>query len=450
MTANETQDSADLEFTGERFTPEISGQIAFEHLHRYHFARALVAGKAVLDVACGEGYGSDILAQSAASVVGVDIAEDAVSHARARYGSDKLVFVAASAAQLPFADAQFDVVVSFETIEHHDQHEAMISEIRRVLRPGGLLVISSPNKLHYSIEPGYTNPYHVKELFREEFRALIGRYFPNSRLFGQRVVHGSVLISSEDAAGTLQAFENVRLKDGELVRQADLSAPLYDLIVASDGQLPELHSSLFEATVHGMDPAGFYGVHLPERVNVADNRIAQLDQELGRANDTRGHLERLDGSVAAVEGRLEGLDGSVAAVGARLESVLGGLDLKLAEILDARAAEQLLATDIRRLGSELDSTLEHLDGLQKKLQDAENRMRADEELLGQVNRELGSVQEKLEVAENQARADAESLAHANRQIEIRDARLREIHDSTSWRSTAWLRAIGNMVRGGKR
>ena len=156
MTTHENGGSADLQFTGERFTPEISGQIAFEHLHRYYFAQSLIAGKAVLDVACGEGYGSDILSRSASSVVGVDIATQAVEHATERYGSDKLSFVAASAAHLPFDDAQFDAVVSFETIEHHDQHDEMMSEIRRVLKPGGLMIMSSPNKQHYSIEPGYT------------------------------------------------------------------------------------------------------------------------------------------------------------------------------------------------------------------------------------------------------------------------------------------------------
>ena len=97
----------------------------------------------------------------------------------------------------------------------------------------------------------------------------------------------------------------MRLKERRAVAAADLAAPLYDLVVASDRELAGLHSSLFEATVHGMDPAGFYGVHLPERVNIADNRIAQLDQELSRVQDNRGHLEKLDGSVISIGTRLD-------------------------------------------------------------------------------------------------------------------------------------------------
>jgi ubiquinone/menaquinone biosynthesis C-methylase UbiE len=170
----------DLAFTGERFMPEVA-QIAFEHLHRYHFAARFCAGKQVVDVACGEGYGSQILSGVADSVTGIDISAEAVAHAAGRYGSDRLRFVEASAALLPLEDDSVDVVVSFETIEHHDQHEEMLSEIRRVLRPGGMLIMSSPNKQHYSIDPGYENPYHVKELFRHELIELIQRYFRSSR-----------------------------------------------------------------------------------------------------------------------------------------------------------------------------------------------------------------------------------------------------------------------------
>ena len=77
---------ADITFTGERFVPGCAGEIAYEHWHRYAFARQFVAGKRVLDAACGEGYGSALLASVAASVVGVDIDAPAVAHAAERYG----------------------------------------------------------------------------------------------------------------------------------------------------------------------------------------------------------------------------------------------------------------------------------------------------------------------------------------------------------------------------
>jgi ubiquinone/menaquinone biosynthesis C-methylase UbiE len=264
----------DLEFTGERFLPEVSGQIAFEHLHRYYFAKSLVKGCRVLDVACGEGYGSWILSSEALEVVGVDIAPDAVTHARERYTDSNVSFVEASAAKLPFDDGVFDAVVSFETIEHVTFHKEMMSEIKRVLNKDGIFIISSPNKQYYSIESGYHNPFHVKELFKEEFTELVESYFSNVMLFGQRVVHGSLMVMDNEQVET--GFASMVSSGSELHSTGGLAKPLYDLLVASDVALPVVSNTLFEAVVHGMDPAQFYGVHLPDRVARADEKIIEL------------------------------------------------------------------------------------------------------------------------------------------------------------------------------
>jgi len=134
---------SDLEFTGERFVPGIAGEIAHEHWHRYAFARRLGAGKRVLDVACGEGYGSALLAGVAGSVTGIDIDAAAVAHARQRYAAlANVSFAEGSAATLPLPDASVDVVVSFETIEHLPRADQprMLAEIARVLTEDGVLV----------------------------------------------------------------------------------------------------------------------------------------------------------------------------------------------------------------------------------------------------------------------------------------------------------------------
>jgi len=137
-----------MEFTGERYVPTEAGEIRHEHLHRYAWCARLVEGKDVLDIACGEGYGSAMLARRARSVKGVDIADDAVAHASAAYRDiSNLAFMQGDAAQIPLDDNSVDAVVSFETIEHHDRHREMLSEIRRVLRMSSSGFASSTMKL---------------------------------------------------------------------------------------------------------------------------------------------------------------------------------------------------------------------------------------------------------------------------------------------------------------
>ena len=184
----------DLEFTGERFIPGTAGEIWHEHWHRYHFAAPLVAGLDVLDVACGEGYGSALLASSAAKVIGADIAASAVEHAREQYARvTNLEFRQADCAALPFADASFDAVVTFETIEHITAQEAFLDEIRRVLRPDGLLILSCPNKAEYSDRRGFTNEFHVRELYRPELEQVIASRFAHALWYGQRPSFYSVV-----------------------------------------------------------------------------------------------------------------------------------------------------------------------------------------------------------------------------------------------------------------
>jgi ubiquinone/menaquinone biosynthesis C-methylase UbiE len=141
----EAEHGAALDATGERLIPEAyAGEIVLaEHVARYRLAGRLAPGRRVLDAACGEGYGTAMLAAAgAASVVGVDVDEQTVAHARRRYELDVRV---GDVGRLPFADAAFDLVVSFETIEHVPDPEAALNEFTRVLAPDGLLIVSTPN-----------------------------------------------------------------------------------------------------------------------------------------------------------------------------------------------------------------------------------------------------------------------------------------------------------------
>jgi SAM-dependent methyltransferase len=241
----------------------MTGQIQLEHVHRYLVAREYAKDKDVLDIASGEGFGSEILADSARSVVGVDISVKAVRHATNRYHRDNLQFRHGSCAEIPLDDNSVDLVVSFETIEHHDEHKAMMAEIKRVLRPGGVLIISSPDRKEYSILPNYHNPFHVRELFKEEFEDLIRAYFKNVALMGQRVVYGSGIFP----VGRAVPHIGYDIKDTSRSHQG-LVRPRYLIAFASDEALPVLLGGLLEQTIE-------------ESENVRDHSavIAQLEDK---------------------------------------------------------------------------------------------------------------------------------------------------------------------------
>lgn len=182
-----------LTFTGERFLPEVRGAIWYEHWHRYAAVAPLAAGKRVLDAACGEGYGSFLLANAAAAVTGIDVSMDAITHAGARYARPNLAFAAGSVTRLPLPPASIDLIVSFETIEHLPEQREMLAEFRRVLTDDGVLVISSPNRPVYNEGGGLENHYHVRELDRAELCDLLSPAFPEQAWYAQRVLAHSVL-----------------------------------------------------------------------------------------------------------------------------------------------------------------------------------------------------------------------------------------------------------------
>jgi ubiquinone/menaquinone biosynthesis C-methylase UbiE len=173
----------EVDFTGERIVPGRTAEHLFrEHEERYVFAGQYVKGKDVLDVACGTGVGSSFLKHAGArNVWGLDIDPQAIAFAKTRYGV--VSFAQCDATELCLPDGSVDVVVSFETIEHLQDHQKYIKECRRVLRPGGVFICSTPNTRLYGRR--WKNEYHVHELSIQEFQSLLASQFGELRLFSQ-------------------------------------------------------------------------------------------------------------------------------------------------------------------------------------------------------------------------------------------------------------------------
>ena len=196
-----------MEFTGERFLPElVMPEISYEHWNRYLFARQFVKDKIVLDVACGEGYGSYLLSNTAKKVIGVDISQETVDYAKGKYINNNLEFLLGSAAQLPLNKDYFlDVIVSYETIEHISEKDqvSFLSEVKRTLKNDGIFIVSTPNKKLYSDVPNYNNEFHAKEFYFEDFKNLLESYFKHVDFLGQRVEIGSYIGGLDDQPRTV-------------------------------------------------------------------------------------------------------------------------------------------------------------------------------------------------------------------------------------------------------
>jgi O-antigen biosynthesis protein len=169
----------------ERIVPdETEPGIVALHLKRYEFALPFCEAKEVLDGACGVGYGAALLATRARRVLGVDRSGEALAYARKRYRAANLEFAEMDLGALELEDASFDVVCAFETIEHLDERETYLAEVRRVLRRDGVYLVSTPQVARTTEAP--ENPFHRVEYARGDFEALLERFFGSVSLYGQR------------------------------------------------------------------------------------------------------------------------------------------------------------------------------------------------------------------------------------------------------------------------
>ena len=296
-------------FTGERFLPGMSSELELEHLHRYLFAFQFAKGRHVLDIACGEGYGSFMLSQIARSVVGVDIDSKTVADASTKYCAENLSYKIGSCIELPLSDCSVDLVVSFETLEHIAEHDQFMLEIKRVLRPEGILIMSSPERDVYASYREGDNEFHAKELNRAEFKDLLAKHFRNARIGAQRNLFGSVISGAgfESSGGILSKNEGVVTAVSELQRSP------YLIAVSSDKELPPIQPSIFDG---GMSPYIISALRggIEERdaqIGVLREGIEERDLQIGAL---RGGIEERDAQTGALREGIEKRDLQIGAL----------------------------------------------------------------------------------------------------------------------------------------
>ncbi|MXP64262.1 glycosyltransferase [Roseomonas sp. M0104] len=422
--------SEQLPFTGERYTSDISGPIRHQHHHRYLFAARYCAGRDVLDVACGEGYGSALLGTVARSVRGVDLDPETVAFAERNYGGSHVSFRQGDAAQLVEQNA-FDVVVSFETIEHLVDHDAFLDGIRRALRPGGLLIISSPDRQIYTEADGHENEFHLRELDRAEFKKLIGDRFSNLAILEQDSVVGSLIGPEGGAPAPVELFSSA---DGRAYQHSAGNPRAHYLIaLASDEPLPAITSSALDDASWLKQAEGHaaHAVALGREVVVRDAEIARLNDELQKRAGIEWELVQARNAVAELQREARQVPGLVEQR-ARLEAELAEARSTMAEL--EREARQVpgLVEQRTRLEAELAEARSTMAELEREARQVpglvEQRTRLEAELaearstMAELEREARQVpglveqRTRLEAELAEARSTMAELEREARQV----------------------------------
>lgn len=167
------------------------------HLKAYEEAAKMAKDKTVLDYGCNIGYGTKVIGTHCKEVIGVDVSPKAIEEARRRYGSNGIEFRLVDGIRLPFKDNRFDLIVSFQVIEHIGDYDSYLTEIKRVLAKGGKVMFTTPNariRLDPGVKPLY--PFHVREFSAGELQKLLQRYFPQVAirgLFGKEPLYSTEL-----------------------------------------------------------------------------------------------------------------------------------------------------------------------------------------------------------------------------------------------------------------
>ncbi|RIL07885.1 MAG: hypothetical protein DCC71_01400 [Proteobacteria bacterium] len=430
----------------ERFLPETHGALmTHEHVHRYALAASLLSGARVLDLGSGAGYGTRLLRAAGARVVPLDL--DAAAVRRAEPG------VRGSATALPFADGRFDAAVCFEMIEHVPEPERVVAEIARVVAADGVALISTPDREIYTDRAGNRNRYHLRELTRAEFAAMLARHFACVALYGQSVWAGS-WIAQLDAAGAPPAGPARAVGVTELARDArarrapwadpesgGFPTPLYVVAVCARdaAALARVRARLGdEQVLHDREQRVVGELYaLAEALGERDREVASLgaharnvesrhEEAASRVASLERHAANLEQQASAREARVHELERHAQNLEERLAQHAAhceGLAKMVAQLQSTAAGHEAHAANLERLAEEREERVRKLElhaaNLEKLVAERSARCEGLEAHAANLDRVL---------AERSAHVEG-LLAHAanlERAIGERDARVAEL------------------------
>lgn len=396
-----------MEPIGERLIPDAHrDRFAYaEHWLRYTFAGQFVNGLDVLDVACGSGYGTSMLAHAGAKrVVGVDVSTDAVEYARQRYAGPTVAYAVADAGALPFDRESFDVVVSFETIEHLRDPDAFLQEVKRCMRSAGLFVVSTPNALRHP----FGNAYHVHEYTLDGLMSLLKKEFPCVTVCAQNEWIASAITSADVAEGPC----------GQAARV--LKSPVASSLGARPLAQASYHIALCSAApVHGLRD------HLVVSTNTEHDEMQQAISRL-ETEKQEALISQFSLRGQVLEGRSKWLDAQGEIISLKEDAMAAARRLQELERAETSLRAALVEAEAHR-----SSMAEQLHAFE-----VANAARRDEEHCspeadGVVVGETDSARALVLAAEQRASALAERVSVLDRLVEeasVREATARQSLD----------------------
>jgi GT2 family glycosyltransferase/SAM-dependent methyltransferase len=425
-----------LEWTGERYLPWLQdAAIGYEHLHRYAYAFEFVQGKRVLDLACGEGYGSYLLARSAKSVLGVDIDENTIKHARNKYIKQNLEFKVGSITEVPIPGThRFDVTVCFEALEHVEDHQKLLSEVKRLLTADGVFIVSTPNKKVYTDEPQFSNPFHVHELYFDEFKELLATHFKNVKFLGQRIYCNSniwpVFLGADSKVVEYVIDRNPR----EFVFiEHEKRIPLYFMAIASDADcvIEERRSVLVDisdALLKQKDEQ--IAAHAKEQERL-DREVGQLSatarvQQASLAERDR-FLTNLQEDKSKLELEAERLRSEAEQMQAAVEAGRRELSEKRGRITNLEAECSVLLGQTGQLQAAVEAGRRELSEKRGRITNLEAECSV---LLGQT----GQLQAAIEARQRELGDKEERITNLEELFQQREAVLSQIYSSHGWKA----------------
>lgn len=287
-----TKKQPKLENDYERMIPEYhKGSIIYgEHLVRYACASELVKGKVVLDIASGSGYGTKFVSKTAKKVYGVDISKESIEYSKAYFNAENIEYLVGDGKNIPIEDNKVDAIVSFETVEHIENYEKFLEECKRVLKPDGLLILSTPNDLEFA----EGNHFHLHEFTFKELKQLTEKYFKNNKSYFQgtwiyTALFDRISISSEKRS-MVDTYNHAPLAPENY---------LYFLMLCSNREITETVTNKASIAEHWSVKT------IQRKTELTENHISNIVDQLSSA---KKYIEEQNKTINAKETHIKSLE----------------------------------------------------------------------------------------------------------------------------------------------